>query len=128
MNDDFTAFVDDLDDSAELSVHRDDDMVSIVIAESDGERPVDICLNPDTARRVARAITLTSFLADGEDVADLEEELGAQEEREHPDHPMSWPTPEERLTAFIRARVLAGPDASLGDTLELARFLVGEIL
>lgn len=123
MNEDFEQFVDDLDESAEFSVHLDEDMVTLVISESDGVAPVQICLNPAHARQAARAITLTSFQAEGEDVTGLEEELAYLDDAEG-DDPVE--ILEGRVAAYLLARELTGPGVTDPDeTLDLARFLVG---
>ena len=132
MNHDHQVYLDDLDGEAELSVHDNgDEFVTVIIAGPDGEDPVDILLAPETARRVARAITLASFEAEGTDTsalaaltADLAEEDDADGYDE--DEPIPYATVEDRAAWYTQAKDIAHGRATASDVLELARYLAGE--
>jgi hypothetical protein len=62
-------FVCDWDGSSAVEIRHDDSHVEIRVAETeDGEDFLLVYLEPETARRFARAVTLASLAVEGEDV------------------------------------------------------------
>ncbi|MFB7643910.1 hypothetical protein ACFC0S_03060 [Streptomyces sp. NPDC056084] len=152
------SFPDEWTEETQLSLREDPDgyvELSVGPAPGTGESlrayPLAVLLSPETARRLARAVTLTTFRLEGEDVTDavpepcpdtakpcvtdcplrracrdsaLEDIYRADlEDGTHPPtlSPMVLELSPEER--FLEARELAGPAASLDDVLRLAAFL-----
>lgn len=127
MNHDHQVYLDDLDGEAELSVHDNgDEFVTVIIAGPGGEDPVDILLAPETARQVARAITLASFEAEGTDTSALAALTADLAEEGDEDEPIPYATVDDRAAWYAQAKDIAHGRATASDVLELARYLAGE--
>ncbi|WP_411140081.1 hypothetical protein [Streptomyces sp. x-80] len=147
------------DGKTQLSVSEDPDgYVELAVgpvADPD-DHPRDnrgVLLTPDTARRLARTVTLTTFSLEGEDISDAVPEPCPDSNKpcavdcplrrtchetalddvprasldDGTAPPLHYPAGAEPTAAesFLAARKLAGPAASLDDVLRVADYLKG---